>query len=241
MSIEGLRNQTHREAARVMQRLTRRVPCIVDAYNPSQHTVKVKRQPEDTLTGWHPIETHQIGLLIAPNIGDPGWLEFHDGDPRAPIFVGAAHNDRNPPPKQIEAGELYYQNKAGQWIYIKADGSITTADGAGASLVAKGGVLTATDKANSTVVLDGAGNIAAQSNGTINATAPNIALTAAQAIALIAQAITGGNGGSLHKLVTDALVTLFNSHTHIDSRGGATSVPQQLMTNSQLTATMTAN
>jgi phage baseplate assembly protein gpV len=159
MSIEGYRNQQHREALRVVARITRRVPCLVASYDGDQHRVKVQRQPEGTLTGWLQIQTAQIGLMIAPNIGDPGWLEFHDGDPRAAVFVGSNHNDLNPPPIAIQAGEAYYQNKFGFSLYVKADGSAT-----------------ATDKAGTTFELDGAGNATVTATTAVTVHAPTINL-----------------------------------------------------------------
>jgi type VI secretion system (T6SS) baseplate-like injector VgrG len=160
MTMEPIYNIIHREVARVMAGYARRTPCIVDAYNPSQHTVKVRRQPEDTLTGWTQIETAQVGMLIAPNIGDPGWLEFHEGDDDAPVFVGSNHNDGFPPPQQIAAGELYCKNKWGASFYVKGDGSITATDKGGASIALDGsGNITLTGKAGQTIVLDAAGNI----------------------------------------------------------------------------------
>jgi hypothetical protein len=131
MFTEALRNFIHREILRVFDRRTRRVPCLVDSYNPSQHTVKVKLQPEGTLTGWLQIQTDQVGWQIAPNIGDPGWVEFHEADRRAGVFVGSNHNDLNPPPAQIQTGEWHYQNKFGAWLYFKNDGSITWQDSKG--------------------------------------------------------------------------------------------------------------
>lgn len=59
--------------------------------------------------------------------------------------------------------------------------------------------------------------ITIHSPGTVNVNAPAINLS---------------NGGTLHKLVTDAMVTFFNSHTH--PANGA--VPSQTMGNGQLTS-----
>jgi phage baseplate assembly protein V len=174
VSIEALRNIIHREVQRFLDRRTRRVPCIVDSYNPSQHTVKVKLQPEGTLTGWLQIETAQVGLQIAPNIGDPGWLEFHEADRRAAVFVGSNHNDLNPPPKEIQAGEAYYQNKSGSSVYFKGDGSIT-----------------ATDKSGSSYAMDGTGNVAVTGETKITLDAPVIVLDGA---IWVEGTLTGVNG-----------------------------------------------
>ena len=139
MNIEALRNTfIFREVQRLLDRRARRMPCTVDSYDPSQHTVKVKLQPEGTPTGWLQIETAQIGLQIAPNIGDPGWLEFHEADLRAAVYVGSNHNDQNPPPAEIQAGEWRYQDKSGSSLYFKSDGSITATDKAGSTVVLKG-------------------------------------------------------------------------------------------------------
>lgn len=228
MHIEALRNFIHREVLRVLDRRTRRVPCIVDSYNGATHTVKVRLQPEDTLSGWYQIQTLQVGLLAAPKIGSPGWIEFHENDRRAGVFVAAVHNNTAPPPLQIEAGELFYQGEQGQTIYVKSDGSITTSDGAGASNKMQNGIVTATDKAGSTAILDG--------TGSIDLTASNDLTLTAGTIQLIASAITGGAGATFHKLVTDAMVAFFNSHSH-PSNGAP---PSQTMGSAQLTSTFTA-
>jgi hypothetical protein len=103
--------------------------------------------------------------MIAPNIGDPGWLEFHEADRRAAVFVGSNHNDNFPVPQQIAAGEWFYKNKAGQSFYFKGDGSITATDSAGGSVKLANGVVTSTDKSGSTATLDGNGGIALTPSG----------------------------------------------------------------------------
>lgn len=147
-----------------------RVACVVDAYNPEQHTVKVRRQPEDELTGWVQIETPQVGFMAAPNIGDPGWLEFHGDDYNAPVFVGSNHNDLFPPPQQIAAGELFYKNKSGSSLYFKKDGSVTATDKAGASwtldgsgnftiMLPSGGKISVSGGNGGSLSVDGSGNV----------------------------------------------------------------------------------
>jgi hypothetical protein len=180
--IEAFRNFIHREVQRFLDRRTRRTPCIVDSYSGVTHTVKVKLRPEGTLTGWMQIQTAQVGLLIAPNIGDPGWIEFHENDRRAGVFVASNHNNNSPPPQTIEAGEFFYRNAKGQTFYAKNDGSITTSDGAGASIAMKAGVVTATDKANTVFELDGQGDASVTATTTVTVKAPTINL---------------GNGGAL--------------------------------------------
>lgn len=51
----------------------------------------------------------------------------------------------------------------------------------------------------------------------------------------------GNLGNTLHTLVTDAFVALFNNHTHNDAQGGVTGVPNSTMGASHLTAVLKAN
>lgn len=203
MSItEGLRNLIHREVQRVLDRRSRRTPCIVDSYDGTTHRVKVKLQPEGTLSGWMQIETATIGLLIAPNIGDPGWIEFHENDRRAGVFVASAHNNAKPPPLKISAGEFFYQQPGtNSSLYIKNDGSVTW-----------------TDKAGTIIQGDGQGNanVTASTAVTINAPAINL----------------GPSGQAPHKLVTDAMIALFNTHSHPNNG----EPPTQQMTSEQTTS-----
>jgi hypothetical protein len=159
MSIEALRNNQHAEAQRVFDRRTRRTPCKVDSYDGNTHRVKVTLRPEGTLSGWMQIQTAQVGLLIAPNIGDPGWIEFHENDRRAGVFVASNHNNKSPPPKVINAGEFYYQNGAGSSVYFKQDGSVTLVD-----------------KAGTTIKGDGAGNASVLAGTAVTVIAPEINL-----------------------------------------------------------------
>lgn len=185
MNFEALRNLIHREVLRVLDRRTRPMPCVVDAYDPSTFTVKVKLQPSGTLTGWVQLKQAAtgdgFGDQAAPNIGDPGWLTFHENDPRAPVFEGTVSNALFPA-VPIQAGERLIKMKWGQSLYFKNDGSVTVLDGTGASLAMKAGQITATDKAGSTAVMDGAGNIT---------------LTATVALTVKAPAANIGNGGTL--------------------------------------------
>lgn len=162
MSFEAIRNLIHREVQRVLDRRIRPMPCIVDSYDPNTFTVKVKLMPQGTLTGWIQINQqatgNSFGDQAAPNIGDPGWLIFHENDARAAVFQGAVSNDKFPP-VSIQAGERLIKSKWGQSLYFKNDGSLTADDGQGASAKIKSGVVTLADKSGATALLDGSGNI----------------------------------------------------------------------------------
>lgn len=156
--MEGWRNLVHLEVQRFLDRRTRKMPCIVTGYRGDLHAVKVELQPSGTASGWIQIETDQVGNLVAPNIGDPGWLDFHEDDRRAAVFVGSNHNDLNPPPVAINAGERL-TTVFGSTIYQKNDGSVTV-----------------TDKAGTVIEADGTGNATVTATTAITLKAPTISL-----------------------------------------------------------------
>jgi Type VI secretion system/phage-baseplate injector OB domain len=133
---EALVNLIHREVLRVMHRNTRRTPVIVDSYDPATHAAKFKLMPDSmdqaVITGWVPLHTPQTGNNYGwhqpPNIGDHGWLDFHEDDREGATFTGAAFNDQLKP-LQTQAGELQYQTIWGHTIYFKQDGSLTFKNG----------------------------------------------------------------------------------------------------------------
>jgi phage baseplate assembly protein gpV len=157
--IEGLNDRVHSEAQRVLDRRMRRTPCVVTAYRGDLHAVKVNILPSQTGTNWISIETGQIGEVIAPNIGDPGWLDFHEDDRRAAVFVGACHNDQHPVPQAINAGERLVKTSFGSSAYFKNDGSITF-----------------TDKAGTVIATDGTGNATVTATTAVTVKAPEINL-----------------------------------------------------------------
>lgn len=192
--IEGLRNIVHQEAQRVLDRRMRKTPCTVDAYRGDLHAVKVKYLPSGDISGWILIETDQIGSLIAPNVGDPGWIDFHEDDRRAPVFVGTNHNDLFPPSQAINAGERLHQ-VFGSTVYQKNDGSVKISDSGGATWVLRDGAVTSTDKAGTIIATDGEGNA-------------NV--TAMTAVTVHAPAINLGGGGVLQpvKLADNSVSTV---------------------------------
>lgn len=203
---EALANFVHREVLRVMHRSTRRTPGVVDSYDKETHSVKLKLMPDSiddnhpVITGWlplHPVQTgNKAGWYSPPNIGDHGWIEFHDDDREAGHFQVATFNDKFPPDKTVNAGELKYIHPGTQTqIYFDKNGNITirgqntsnsnggnnnngqsggsNQDNSKQTIVLKSdGSITAQDKSgNAKIVLDGNGNITISAKKyTINAT-----------------------------------------------------------------------
>ena len=146
MSVhEQLVNMIHREVVRVLHRNTRRTPVIVDSYDPATYAAKFKLMPDSVttpvITGWIPLHTLQSGNNFGwhspPNIGDHGWLDFHEDDREAGFYSAATFNDQFKP-VQVQAGELMYQHKSGSQIYFKQDGTVTIKDKGGNSIVMNG-------------------------------------------------------------------------------------------------------
>jgi hypothetical protein len=157
--MEGLRNIIHLEVQRFLDRRIRKTACTVTGYRGDLHAVKVIYQPSGQQSGWILVEVDQLGNLVAPNIGDPGWLDPHENDRRAMVFVGSNHNDLNPVPQPINAGERLTKTSFGSSIYFKNDGSVTVAD-----------------KAGTTIVIDGTGNATVTATTAVTVKAPTVNL-----------------------------------------------------------------
>jgi phage baseplate assembly protein gpV len=177
---EALINFIHREVERAVARHTQRTPVVVDGFDPKTHTAKFKLMPdsEDTavITGWIPLQTQQtgnnFGWHMPPNIGDHGWLEFHDDDREAGNFVHASFNDQFQPVSSVQAGEWFYKHRSGSSIYYKSDGSVTITD-KGGNTVVMNGTDTITFTAAKIVLngechLGGTGGVAAAMQGSVD-------------------------------------------------------------------------
>lgn len=168
---EAIANIVHREVLRVLHRNTRRTPVVVDSYDPATYAAKFKLMPDSVdqavITGWIPLNTSQTGNNYGwhhpPNIGDHGWLEFHEDDREAAFFTAATFNDQLKP-LQTQPGELQYQTIWGHVIYAKQDGSLTLKNGTKSG---SGGTAKNPPSGSSTqgsIVIDSSGNITITGN-----------------------------------------------------------------------------
>jgi hypothetical protein len=135
-AVESLVNLIHREVTRVMARNTRRTPAVVDSWDPDTYAAKYKLMPDSAdqavITGLISHHTPQtgkgFGWHFAPNIGDHGYLEFHEDDREAAFSSGGTFNDMFKPVR-TQAGETQYISKWGHVLYFKDDGSVTIKNG----------------------------------------------------------------------------------------------------------------
>jgi phage baseplate assembly protein gpV len=169
MNIESLINLIHREASRVVERLSRENVGVVTSYDPQKHAVKVNMQPEgDTLSGWITLRQsqagNQYGWHVAPMIGDHASLAFHEDDREAATVIGYFFNDKQTP-LAIQSGECRYKSPFGPDFYFKNDGTwyIKGKDG-------KSNVTIMPDGTIDMGSADGVANVTLKPDGTIIAT-----------------------------------------------------------------------
>jgi phage baseplate assembly protein gpV len=197
----GIANYIHREVMSVMHRSTRRTPVVVDGYDKETHSARFQLMPGGNLTGWLPLATpqtgNQFGFYTPPQIGDHGWVEFHDDDREAGNFSGAVFDDVFKP-LQVEAGEFLYQHKTGSQIYFAKGGAVTIRD-------QKQTDEKTNQDAYDTILLNGNKEIDVNAIDTINLTANNKNITLTTNTADIA--LIGQNNITLEAKAVDITIT----------------------------------
>lgn len=204
---EAVVNIIHREVRRVMDRNTRRTPVIVDSYDKTTYAAKFKLMPDSVdqpvITGWIPLHTMQTGNNYGwhapPNIGDHGWLDFHEDDREGGFFAAATFNDQLKP-MPTEAGELQYQTIWGHVLYFKNDGSLTIKNGTKSGTGGTGAKPPTGSSTQSSIVID--------ASGTVTITAPTVKV--AGNLNVTGAVIAGFGGGDQVGVQT---------HTHADAGG----------------------
>jgi hypothetical protein len=198
--MQVILNLMRREAERVGGQWARKRVGIVDAYDPSHYAVKVRLQPENTLTGWIPITSPWVGngwgFYAGPTPGDVVEIDFQEGGKEAG-FTGLRFYSTVTKPLPVPSGEFWLVHASGAFIKLTNDGKLSLQDGAGSFLTLNNDG-TATLKADLTV------------QGTITAT----------------QDIYDLNGS---KGTMQNIRTVYDTHTHsgVQTGGGNTGVPNQ--------------
>jgi len=120
-----------------------------------------------------PVAGHQSGLFLLPPVGAPVWVEFEQGDPELPIWVGGYWVDPAELPSLAQAGQavapemvlqtpgqnalvisdvpgpdggVVLRTQSGAMIAVNESG-ITISNGHGASIVLAGSMVTINDGA----------------------------------------------------------------------------------------------
>jgi uncharacterized protein involved in type VI secretion and phage assembly len=171
-----------------------------------------------------PFASKDGGFHFIPGVGDEVVLAFPDGDPSQPVVLGSVYNEDRPPPEADSPSKHNRDGKnslraikttTGMEISFSEDpgnACVRIADGSGLTVE-----LNRTKK--EIRIGDESGNVVRIQNGMVEIEAKS--------------KITLGAGGSQPVPLGNALMQLFNSHSH-NTAMGPSSPPTQPMTPQQL-------
>src|SRR5574343_185207 len=149
--IEKIMNQVRNQAEHATGQITKTKYGIIDSYDPSTYSVKVKLQPDDTLTGWLPIKSvwigNEWGMFCPPTIGDQVVIDFIEGDIDAGIVrLGSFTNDDRPitQPNGIPSGEFWLVHQSGSMLQFLNDGTVNLVSAANLNINAENVAITST-------------------------------------------------------------------------------------------------
>lgn len=135
--MEGILNQMRRVAEETASARATTRHGTVSSYDPANYAVKVKLEPDGTLTGWLPLKSPWIGngwgLFCAPSIGDAIEVDFQEGDPGVGTAGWRFFNDEERP-VSVPSGEMWIVHQSGASAKFTNDGKITLADPSGTVL-----------------------------------------------------------------------------------------------------------
>lgn len=205
--VEDLLNLVRREVARALTLRAGNRVGIVDSYDPSTHSVKVRYQPEDTLSGWLPVGTMRsgngAGVHFAPNIGDQVVVhpleDVHEAGIVGPRLYSTADQ-----PLNVPAGEMWIVDDQGTSIKLTNDGNASISTPGDLSISVQGN-LTQTVQGDMTIDVTG-----------------NLTITAGQVNQTGDTAIAGGL--TTTEDVVAGTISL-QDHIHSDPQGGSTGPP----------------
>ena len=162
-------NIVKREVERGIARYSPWAIGTLTSYDPDTHAGKVNLQPEDTQTGWLPINSaavgNDFGICIGPTIGISCLIHFQDGSREAGVILGFFFSDAEKP-IAVKEGEIVLKSKFGQSILMKDDGSILLSDKSGATFGLDGlGNITMLAKSGAKLGMNAAGDLLIAGSG----------------------------------------------------------------------------
>lgn len=136
MNLSAILNLVRVEIERYQSRHNRKMVGLIDSYNPTDHTAKVKFPTEldendnPRITGWIPIQTQSGGggssWVLGPSIGDQATVEYLEGDSEAGHVTGFLHNTTDTPPSAASGQAILRHTASGNYFTLNADGSFQT-------------------------------------------------------------------------------------------------------------------
>ncbi len=196
----------------------------VTSSNPSNSTIKVNLQPDNTETGWIPYCTPWIGWYAPPVPGSQALVLFQEGSKNVPIGALLMYWNKALPQQGVELGEAILVHSSGSFIQLNNDGSIDINSASevnitGATIVNIDGTTEVNiTSANVNIVTTGDTDITATGNVNVRGAAVNVS----------GASVILGNGGTTDALVQfNALKAAYDAHTHsgIDPGVGTSGVP----------------
>ena len=143
--MEALLNHARRAAQEVLAGVATTRHGTVDGYDPTNYAIRVKLQPDGTLTDWMPLKSAWIGngwgLFLAPSIGDAVEVDFQEADGGVGSVGWRFYNDSERP-LPVPTGEAWLVHASGASVKLITDGSLTLDSGAGATVTLKGANIT---------------------------------------------------------------------------------------------------
>lgn len=256
MTIDMLQNAMHFAAKTQMQTVSQPRLGIVTNYDAANFMAQVELQPDGQTTGYLPIMMPWVGngwgFFSPPSHGDQVLVVFQEGDNNSGLIIGAFHNNVAKP-LDVTSGELWMVHASGSYVKLKNDGTVDLSSHSSTS-VTSGSSISVTSSSSTTVNSGSNLSMSASSdfslstsggNGTITS-ASNMTVAAQGALSLSGQTglslscpvgalLDGGGGGSYLSLMTSAMISIFNAHTHNDPQGGTTSAPNQQLSAGETT------
>lgn len=227
-------------------------------YDPKTHRVRVLlasvRNEDDVpvLTGWMTlggVGGNGWGMQIAPmggatvdnpTSGELVLVQRIDRGFGVQAVACMVWNQVNVPPfPELQGGEVGIKCANGASLVLDKQSNFTISGAANVSVTGSGNLAM---NVEGTANIQSTGNLTVGSSGTctLNATG-NLTLSSAAALAIEAVTSTiGAVGGTVHKLVIDTFMALYNGHDHGTPGGGTSGPPNQLMTNADLTSVLSA-
>jgi uncharacterized protein involved in type VI secretion and phage assembly len=136
--MDAIMNRMRLEAQWVLGNEGKTELGLIDSYDPSSYSVKVKLPAKNgKITGWMPLGTLAVGpgygIMFGPEIGAQIKISYQEGDPNAPVadlqvFDNVNHPSANSQPGP-PSGEWWLIHKSGSTFKFTNDGKLTLNSG----------------------------------------------------------------------------------------------------------------
>jgi uncharacterized protein involved in type VI secretion and phage assembly len=252
----------------VLERITRQLQqtwygkyrgFVVNNEDPEQKGRLQLRVPSvlgDTVTGWalpcSPFGgSANTGLFTVPEVDAQVWVEFEEGNPDHPIWVGTFWQQGSDTPEESQLtppttrvlrtpsghvlqfddaeGEEQFRlaHPSGTELTVNPGGTVNWEDAGGNKLTldAESNTVVLEDSNGNTLTMDSSGTVVEDVNGNkIEMAASGITVKAMKIVVDGSQVLLAGEGGE-PLIKAQTFMSMYNSHTHVCTAPGAPSAP----------------